>query len=188
MEGEKLANPGPLGLAGFGMTTLILNIHNTRSFPYGFGDYGNGHLLRRNRPDHRGHPGVQERQYFRDNRFHFLWFLLAHPGLHSCRQGSARELARSSWDGIFFCGASSHSSCGSAPSAATGCSSSFSSASPSFTGCWRSANGSASRPLVMLRDGGPLLRRSRPLPCNGGGDQREQGENGPAHRPAPRSP
>lgn len=33
MEGEKLANPGPLGLAGFGMTTLILNIHNTGLFP-----------------------------------------------------------------------------------------------------------------------------------------------------------
>src|SRR5208283_5292125 len=33
MEGAKLANPGPLGLAGFGMTTLILNIHNTGLFP-----------------------------------------------------------------------------------------------------------------------------------------------------------
>ena len=33
MENEKFANPGPLGLAGFGMTTLILNIHNTGLFP-----------------------------------------------------------------------------------------------------------------------------------------------------------
>jgi uncharacterized protein len=33
MEGEKLANPGPLGLAGFGMTTMLLNIHNTGLFP-----------------------------------------------------------------------------------------------------------------------------------------------------------
>lgn len=33
MEGEKLANPGPLGLAGFGMTTMLLNIHNTGFFP-----------------------------------------------------------------------------------------------------------------------------------------------------------
>jgi len=29
MEGTKLANPGPLGLAGFGMTTILLSIHNT---------------------------------------------------------------------------------------------------------------------------------------------------------------
>ncbi|GHU63372.1 hypothetical protein AGMMS49983_06670 [Clostridia bacterium] len=26
---SKLANPGPLGLLGFGMTTLLLNLHNT---------------------------------------------------------------------------------------------------------------------------------------------------------------
>ena len=24
----KLANPGPLGLLGFGMTTVLLNLHN----------------------------------------------------------------------------------------------------------------------------------------------------------------
>jgi succinate-acetate transporter protein len=33
MEGQKLANPGPLGLMGFGMTTILLNIHNTGLFP-----------------------------------------------------------------------------------------------------------------------------------------------------------
>ena len=33
MEGEKLANPGPLGLAGFGMTTILLSIHNAGFFP-----------------------------------------------------------------------------------------------------------------------------------------------------------
>lgn len=30
---QKLANPGPLGLAGFGMTTILLNIHNAGFFP-----------------------------------------------------------------------------------------------------------------------------------------------------------
>ncbi|HDI06906.1 MAG TPA: hypothetical protein ENF76_00910, partial [Candidatus Bathyarchaeota archaeon] len=25
---EKLANPAPLGLLGFGMTTILLNLHN----------------------------------------------------------------------------------------------------------------------------------------------------------------
>jgi hypothetical protein len=29
----KHANPGPLGLAGFGMTTILLNIHNAGFFP-----------------------------------------------------------------------------------------------------------------------------------------------------------
>ena len=32
MEG-KLANPAPLGLMGFGMTTILLNIHNSGFFP-----------------------------------------------------------------------------------------------------------------------------------------------------------
>lgn len=30
---EKYANPAPLGLMGFGMTTVLLNIHNTGLFP-----------------------------------------------------------------------------------------------------------------------------------------------------------
>lgn len=29
----KLANPGPLGLMGFGMTTILLNLHNAGFFP-----------------------------------------------------------------------------------------------------------------------------------------------------------
>lgn len=30
---EKLANPAPLGLMGFGMTTILLNIHNAGFYP-----------------------------------------------------------------------------------------------------------------------------------------------------------
>ena len=30
---KKLANPAPLGLLGFGMTTILLNIHNLGFFP-----------------------------------------------------------------------------------------------------------------------------------------------------------
>ncbi len=30
---EKFANPAPLGLLGFGMTTVLLNLHNTGLFP-----------------------------------------------------------------------------------------------------------------------------------------------------------
>jgi len=30
---EKLANPAPLGLLGFGMTTVLLNLHNAGFYP-----------------------------------------------------------------------------------------------------------------------------------------------------------
>lgn len=33
MEQTPLANPAPLGLMGFGMTTILLNIHNAGFFP-----------------------------------------------------------------------------------------------------------------------------------------------------------
>jgi len=32
---NKLANPAPLGLLGFGMTTVLLNLHNSGLFPLG---------------------------------------------------------------------------------------------------------------------------------------------------------
>ncbi|RPH30559.1 acetate uptake transporter [Buttiauxella warmboldiae] len=34
MGNTKLANPAPLGLMGFGMTTILLNLHNTGIFPF----------------------------------------------------------------------------------------------------------------------------------------------------------
>ncbi len=33
MSNDNLANPAPLGLLGFGMTTILLNIHNAGFFP-----------------------------------------------------------------------------------------------------------------------------------------------------------
>lgn len=33
MHSSTIANPGPLGLMGFGMTTILLNIHNAGFFP-----------------------------------------------------------------------------------------------------------------------------------------------------------
>ena len=33
MDNDQLANPAPLGLMGFGMTTVLLNIHNAGFFP-----------------------------------------------------------------------------------------------------------------------------------------------------------
>ncbi len=34
MGNTKLANPAPLGLMGFGMTTILLNLHNMGIFPF----------------------------------------------------------------------------------------------------------------------------------------------------------
>ena len=51
---SKLANPAPLGLMGFGMTTVLLNIHNAGFFPIGSMIPGDGLVLRRFSPDHRG--------------------------------------------------------------------------------------------------------------------------------------
>ncbi|MCQ4107367.1 acetate uptake transporter, partial [Erwinia persicina] len=33
MSNTTLANPAPLGLMGFGMTTVLLNLHNIGFFP-----------------------------------------------------------------------------------------------------------------------------------------------------------
>ena len=33
MSEEKIANPAPLGLLGFGMTTVLLNLHNAKIIP-----------------------------------------------------------------------------------------------------------------------------------------------------------
>ena len=35
MDQQKLANPAPLGLMGFGMTTVLLNLHNAGLWPLG---------------------------------------------------------------------------------------------------------------------------------------------------------
>jgi uncharacterized protein len=39
---DTTANPAPLGLAGFGMTTILLNIHNAGGFPLGSAILGMG--------------------------------------------------------------------------------------------------------------------------------------------------
>lgn len=57
MGNTKLANPAPLGLMGFGMTTILLNLHNIGMFPMD-GIIGDGHFLRRYRANLRGPAGI----------------------------------------------------------------------------------------------------------------------------------
>ncbi len=45
MGNTKLANPAPLGLMGFGMTTILLNLHNIGMFPMDGIIPGDGHFF-----------------------------------------------------------------------------------------------------------------------------------------------
>ena len=41
----KVANPGPLGLLGFGMTTVLLNLHNAVLLPLSIAIVAMGQIL-----------------------------------------------------------------------------------------------------------------------------------------------
>lgn len=58
MGNTKLANPAPLGLMGFGMTTILLNLHNIGMFPMDGIILADGHFLRRYRTDLCGPAGI----------------------------------------------------------------------------------------------------------------------------------
>lgn len=82
MGNTKLANPAPLGLMGFGMTTILLNLHNVGYFALdgiilamGIFYGGIAQIF----------AGLLEykRQHFRFNRIHLLRFFLADAGCNS---------------------------------------------------------------------------------------------------------
>lgn len=58
MGNTKLANPAPLGLMGFGMTTILLNLHNIGMFPMDGVILAMGIFLRRYRANFRGPAGI----------------------------------------------------------------------------------------------------------------------------------
>ncbi len=75
---EKLANPAPLGLAGFGITTLLLNVVNAEIISkdsIGMVLAG-GPLLRWSRPVPGRHVGGEEEQHLRLHRLQLLRRLL----------------------------------------------------------------------------------------------------------------
>ncbi len=131
MDDSKLANPAPLGLMGFGMTTVLLNIHNAGFFPVsavvlamGIFYGGIAQII----------AGIME--FKKGNTFGttaftsygLFWLTLVAPGSSPGRAlRTAGRRPRPTWPGTCSCGACSRSSCGSAPSARTGpCSSSSS--------------------------------------------------------------
>jgi len=62
---ERLSNPGPLGLMAFGMTTVLLNLHNA-------GLYGLGYCR---------NYGIQKREYLWHYSLLFFWVLLVNLGI-----------------------------------------------------------------------------------------------------------
>ncbi len=80
----KLANPAPLGLLGFGMTTVLLNLVNAGVFPLdtmilamGIAYGGLAQIIV-------GIMEYQERQHLWHGSFQFLWLLLVVPCHSSC--------------------------------------------------------------------------------------------------------
>ena len=77
---DTTSNPAPLGLLGFGMTTVLLNIHNAGFYAFNTMILGMGVCLRRHCPGDCRHSGMEKRQYLRRDGLHFLWSFLAFPG------------------------------------------------------------------------------------------------------------
>jgi len=73
---DTTANPAPLGLVGFGMTTILLNLHNAGYFPLDAMILGMGIFFR---AGHCRHYGVEEKQYLWCYGIHLLRPVLAHP-------------------------------------------------------------------------------------------------------------
>lgn len=115
MGNTKLANPAPLGLMGFGMTTILLNLHNVGYFAL------DGIILAMGI----FYGGIAQillvcwstkRQHFRFNRIHLLRFFLADAGCDSAdaETGSDR-CAKCTVPGVYpVCGAYLRCLCSSA--------------------------------------------------------------------------
>ena len=78
-ESVAVANPGPLGLSAFALTTFVLSATNAGLISTSFrsGDCRRpGPLLWRYRPDTGSDVGIQKWEYLRGNSLHFLRSLL----------------------------------------------------------------------------------------------------------------
>lgn len=84
MGNTKLANPAPLGLMGFGMTTILLNLANSGLFAFDVAILAMGifftAVLRR---FSQACWNLKKRQYLWFNRFYVLRRLLADVGRYS---------------------------------------------------------------------------------------------------------
>ncbi len=74
MGNTKLANPAPLGLMGFGMTTILLNLHNVGYFALDGIILAMGIFYGGIAQIFAGLLEYKKRQHFRFNRIHLLRF------------------------------------------------------------------------------------------------------------------
>ena len=74
---DSNANPAPLGLLCFALTTILLSAHNAGFFGSRRHDPGDGRVLRRHRPGVRRGLRVAQEQYVREHRLHLLRIFLA---------------------------------------------------------------------------------------------------------------
>lgn len=114
MGNTKLANPAPLGLMGFGMTTILLNLHNAGFFALdviilamGIFYGGIAQIF----------AGLLEykRQHLRFNRIYLLRFVLADAGCDpaDAEMGTADATNGQFWALTSVCGVCSLCSCSS---------------------------------------------------------------------------
>ena len=97
-----LANPAPLGLMGFGMTTVLLNLSNAGYFATDSVSTRHGNLLRRNSTDYRRVLRIQEGQYFRNDSISLVRTILGK--LRSTPRDSANQLGKGIRVQYNFCG------------------------------------------------------------------------------------
>ena len=81
---DTTANPAPLGLLGFGMTTVLLNLHNAGLFLLDTMILGMGQFFRGHSADFRRYYGMEERQYFRYYSIYGLRPILDESGGAAC--------------------------------------------------------------------------------------------------------
>ncbi len=82
---DRSANPAPLGLMGFGMTTILLSLHNAGYIPLGAAILAMGIFFGGIAQLTAGPHGMEEGQHLRDDRVRVVRLLLDHHGRHPPR-------------------------------------------------------------------------------------------------------
>ena len=76
---DHTANPAPLGLLAFGMTTVLLNLHNSGFFEMNAMIFGMGIFYGGSGPGNSWNPRSQKGKYVRTYSFHLLRIFLVDP-------------------------------------------------------------------------------------------------------------
>jgi len=81
---DTTANPAPLGLMAFGMTTVLLNIHNAGFYPMDSMILAMGIFYGGLAQVIAGIMEWKKKQYLRDNGIYVLWFFLGSVWFFCC--------------------------------------------------------------------------------------------------------